>query len=210
MQSEQPNPEGFAPLPPPILSQDFLSVLAERQLRLRPLWVGFLLAGIDQLLRIPAGWQQPEPASTAALLHGYAALIGLLALVYYFMCVHRLTRVLQDQPDWSSEYTPAGMVWRQFIPLYGLYVLYQWTGDVESYATWRLGVTTNAGRSCFIGLFVGFALTNYSPLLPLAGIGHAIIFGALTLLYTPVRKLLTMPVPADGVAPRYDGTLGLR
>lgn len=206
MSAEQPNAEGLAPLPPPIVSQNFSTVTDEKTLRLRPLWIGFVLAAIDQLLCIPAGWTTPEPGSLPELLQGLGALIGLLGFVYYFMCVHRLTRVLEKQPEWSSEYTPAGMVWRQFVPLYGLYVLYQWTGDVESYANWR-GVATGSGRACFIGIFIGLALTRYQPL---AGIGHAIVFGSLMLLYAPVRRLLIMPVPAGGAAPRYDGTLGLR
>ena len=173
---------------------------------MRPLWVGLALAGLK------FGFVMAERISTGDdTLVKLGAMLSVLAgsgaVVYYFMSIHRLIRVLQTQPDWSSEYTPAGVVWRQFVPFYGIYVLYSWTSDIESYVNWRLGISSKAGLMAFIGLLIGFGFTNFQPL---AWVGYFLVTGSLALLYAPVKRALFVAPPADGAAPRYDGTLGLR
>jgi hypothetical protein len=80
-----------------------------RPLRLRPLWIGFVLVVLkfagEQGARY-LGSDQPS----GVLLLGASGLATLGAIVYYFMCVHRLIRLLGTQPDWQCEYTPAGVV----------------------------------------------------------------------------------------------------
>ena len=190
---------GSASFPSPL-------VTASPLLPLRSLWIGFGLAGGYLLFALlayvlPA---QGLPASAAAIV---AAIAGLMSFVYYFMCVHRLIRVLRTQPDWWSEYTPAGVVWKQFIPLYGIYVLYQWTGDVESYTNWRLNRKSKVGLGAFLGLFVGFIAMNSQSA---AWLGFFLVFGSLALLYVPVWRALAVAAPDTSGGPRFDGTLGLR
>jgi hypothetical protein len=141
------------------------------------------------------------------MLQGIAGILQVSAIVYYFMCIHRLIRVMGTQPDWWSEYTPAGVVWRTFVPFYGIYVLYQWTGDVESYTNWRLGISSRVGLLTFAGLMIGSILSLYQPV---SGLGYLIEFASLLLLYKPIRRALLVPAPTASSAPRYDGTLGLR
>jgi hypothetical protein len=190
------------PYPP----SSIFPITIERPLRLRPLWIGFLLAFIELLFLLLTHIFTGNDL-LVGLCMLFSGLAGIGAIVYYCMSIHRLIRVLRTQPDWSSEYTPAGVVWRQFIPLYNLVVLYQWTGDVESYVDWRLGITSKAGLWTFIGLMIGFAFASFHQVV---WVGYAIITGSLAFLYVPVRRALLVAPPADGAAPRYDGSLGLR
>lgn len=115
--------------------------------------------------------------------------------------------MLRMEPDWWSEYTPAGVVWKQFVPLYGIYVLYQWTGDVESYTNWRLTRKSKAGLGAFLGLFIGFATMNSQSAVWL---GLFLVYGSLALLYVSVWRVLAVAAPDTSGGPRFDGTLGLR
>lgn len=178
--------------------------------RLRPLWAalpGLAVAGLMLLYSVPATKRNPADLP-AALVQLFAIVICLLSYVYYFMCVHRIIRVLQREPGWSVDYTPAGAVWRQFIPFYGLVFNYRWTGDVADYTKWRLGTESwaggRAGLWAFLCLLLGFILSNF-----LFPVGLAIVFGGLFLLDVPLRRALNAPAPESG-APGYNGTLGLR
>jgi hypothetical protein len=198
------SPDAIAAPPPPPFP--FEPLLVFKPVRLRPLWIGLLLASLELAFALYARFSVGNDL-LVGLGTMFSGLSGVTAIVYYFMSVHRLIRVLRTQPDWWSEYTPAGVVWRQFIPFYGLYVLYQWTSDVESYVNWRLGITSKAGLMAFIGLLVGFGFSDFHPV---AWIGFFLMTGSLALLYHPVERALMVAPPADGAAPRYDGTLGLR
>lgn len=198
----------------PLPSSSFVVPAAdERPSLLRPLRVGFLLSIVQGALYLAARLTAPPPGSepAAALVPALAqlasALLGIAAIVYYFMCIHRLIRVLGRQPGWECEFTPAGVVWRQLVPFYGLYVLYKWTSDVEQYTDWRLGRTSAIGVQALIGVMVGSGMAWW---LDVAWLGHVVVFCALAILYKPVRHALRTLPPDDGASPRYDGSLGLR
>jgi hypothetical protein len=97
-------------------------------------------------------------------------------------------------------------VWRQFIPFYGIFVLYEWTGDVESYVNWRSVGGSAIGKQAFFGLMIGFLMGWW---IPIAWLGHVVVFGAIAILYVSVQRALLVAPPESG-APGYDGTLGLR
>ena len=185
-------------VPPPPLP--FEPLLVFKPLGLRPVWVGLALTVVGFFLF--ALLAQSADAETA---RGLATLFGLPALIYYFMIVHRIIRVLDTQPGWSGEYTPAAAVWKQFIPFYGLYFLYEWPGDVESYINWRLGRESRVGLWTFLGLITGFLLRFFDSF-----VGLMVIMASLYILYVPLRKALATAPPMDAPAPGYNGTLGLR
>jgi hypothetical protein len=210
METDQPAAGvwGEPPAQPPLSPS--IGVLAPVPLRLRPLWIGFALSAVGGVFMLAKIWStvpgeglstQPVPA----LMQMFSTFAGIAAAVYYFMCIHRLYRVLGTQSGWQSEFTPAEIVWQQFIPFFGIFVLYQWTGDVESYMDWRLE-TSAIGKQAFLGLMVGFVMGLW---VPIAWLGHGVVFGALAILYGPVRRAMLLP-PLDSGAPGYHGTLGLR
>lgn len=182
--------------PPPVTFTD----QPRQRLNLLPVWVGFVLAS-GGFLGVVFGVAVAGMGSARAL--GF--LFGLPAFVYYFFLIHRMIKVLEDEPGWSAEYTAAGVVWRQFIPLYGIYFLYQWTGDVARYLQWRTGRHGQAGLFTFLGLLLGFLLRFVDGF-----VGLIVIFAALYLLVIPLRRALATRPPDDSFAPSYDGSLRLQ
>jgi uncharacterized membrane protein YfcA len=182
--------------PPPLVYQ----VISDRRTCLRPLWVGILLTiGGFFLFAFDA------PLTDAETVRGLEFLCSLPALVFYFMVVHRIIRVLDEQPGWSVKYTPAAAVWKHFIPLYGIYFLSVWPRDVESYINWRLGRESRVGLWTFAGLLIGFLLRFADMFL-----GMLVIMASLYILYAPLKRAVAATSPTDTPAPGYSGTLGLR
>ena len=171
-----------------------------RPLRLRPLWVGlaFTVAGFF-LFALSA--QSADMEMSRSL----AEMWGIPAFVYYLMVVHRIVKILDAQPGWSVEYTPAAAVWKHFIPVYGIFFLYRWPGDVESYIDWRHGRESRAGLWTFLGLLTGVILRFFDVY-----VGLLVMTASLYFLYVPLRRTLAVAAAADGMAPGYNGTLGLR
>ena len=169
-------------------------------LRLRPLWVGIAMLIAGFFLFATAA--QSADAETSRRL---AESCAFPMFVYYFMVVHRTVRVLRSQPGWSVRYTPAAAVWKHFIPFYGVYFLYRWPRDVESYINWRLGTNSRAGLWTFLGILMGFSLRFFDSF-----VGWTIVTLSLYILYVPLRRALAVVVPVEVSAPDYGGTLGLR
>jgi hypothetical protein len=174
-------------------------VASVRPLRLRPLWLGFALTVAGFFLFAFAA-RSADAAGAQAM----AAACALPAFIYYFMMIHRVVRVLDAQPGWSVGYTPAAAVWKHFTPLYGLYFLYRWPGDVESYVNWRLGRRSRFAMWTFFGLLAGFSLRFFDSYA-----GLLVLMTSLCFVYVPLRRALTADV-AEESSPGYDGTLGLR
>jgi len=200
METDEPAPtaEGQPPAPPPPMSSTAV-VAALRPLRLRPLWLGFALTFAGFFLFAFAA-RSADAADARAL----AASCALPAFIYYYMVVHRVVRVLNAQAGWSVAYTPAAAVWKHFTPILGLYFLYRWPGDVESYVSWRLGRRSRFAVWTFFGLLAGFSLhffDNYAGLL--------VMMTSLCFVYVPLRRALAADVAEESSA-RYNGTLGLR
>lgn len=177
--------------------------------RLRPLWPAFAVLGIaGVLLLLSRQGLQSDAINPAYVLVLISILLSFAAYIYYFLCVHRMIRTLEQEPGWNVDYTPAGAVWRQFIPFYNLVFNYRWTGDVADYAKWRLGndggFGGRTGLWAFLLILLGALASN--ALFPA---GMAIMFAGLALLGVPLRRALGMPAPELG-APGYNGTLNLR
>ena len=112
--------------------------------------------------------------------------------------------MLEEQTGWSVEYTPAAAVWKHFIPFYGIYFLYRWPGDVESYIKWRTGGASRVGLLTFVGLLSGLFLRLFDSF-----VGVAILIASLYILYVPLRRALGVVAPDADNAPRYNPTIGL-
>ena len=168
---------------------------------LYPLWLGivFVLAGVGC-----AGAARVVTDMRTFLALCSAGWFG-LCYVYYFMIQYRLTRVLEDEPGWWGSYTPAGIVWRQFVPIYGIYVLYQWTKEVGGYIEWRLGRSFHGGPLTFVGLLVGACLLGGRLRWEVAG--QIIVFASFLFFYRALGVALLLPAPGERMPLR--GTLGM-
>ncbi|HKO19309.1 MAG TPA: hypothetical protein VJU82_10525 [Acidobacteriaceae bacterium] len=184
----------------PDASAAFEPLLSFSAVRLRPLWIGvvWVIAGflLSALL---------VPYTDTNTARGFVALFAGPTYIYYFMIVHRVVRVLDSQPGWSVEYTPAAAVVKHFIPFYGFYFMYVWPRDVESYIKWRTGKETRVGLWAFLGLLIGLLLRLADPYL-----GTLIMICSLYILYLPLRNALGTTEPVDMPSPGFNGTLGLR
>jgi hypothetical protein len=199
MEPDQPvTNAGQAHAPPPS-PPSTAGVAPVRPLRLRPLWLGFALTVAGFFLFALAA-RSADAAGARAL----AATCALPAFIYYFMMVHRVVRVLDAQPGWSVAYTPAAAVWKHFIPFYGLYFLYRWPADVESYVNWRLGQRSWFAIWTFFGLLAGISLRFWDSYA-----GLLLMMTSLCFVYVPLRRALAADV-AEEPLPGYGGTLGLR
>jgi len=120
--------------PPPAVEH---SIALARPVLLRPLWIGLFFALSDMLFALVAYvFVSDQFLHPLGML--LASLFGIAGIVYYFMSIHRLIRVMRTQPGWLCRYTPGSVVVQQFVPLLGIVGLYRWTGDVERYTNGRL------------------------------------------------------------------------
>ena len=193
-----PDFSGDLPVPP-AAGSDPVTVDAPR-LRLRPLWLGFALTVAGFLL---FAFAARSAGATEA--RSLAETCALPALIYYFMMVHRVVRVLDAQPGWSVAHTPAATVWKHFIPIYGVYFLYRWPGDVESYVTWRLGRRSWFALWTFLGLMAGVCLRYFDSF-----VGLLLMMTSLCFVYVPLKRALDVGSPTEESSSKHRGTLGLR
>jgi hypothetical protein len=198
------SPDAIAAPQPPLPFEPLLAFkpagLRLKSVGLLPVWVGLALTVAGFF--VYALLAKSVDAETSRTL---AALWGLPALLFYFMIVHRVVRVLDAQPGWSVGYTPAAAVWKHFIPIYAPYFLYRWPKDVERYINWRLGRESRVGLWSFLGLITGFLLRWFDNY-----VGWLVIMASLYILYVPLRKALATAPSTDAPAMATNGTLGLR
>lgn len=162
--------------------------LTRRTAGLYPAWVGFALAG-GSLICHGLGLVIPHLAKPA----GYAGdMFYFLGIVYYFVMVYGIARLLREQPGWWQEYSPWGVVWRQMLPLHGLYALSRWLLAIETYVCWRAGKMIRFGWLVFVLLLVGF-LCQENPIIEF--VGEVLMFGSLLLVYQRLELALQVSEP---------------
>lgn len=170
-------------------------------MKLRPLWVGISVAAFGIIADL-LGKRNFLPDFTP----GVASVCGVFVLVFYYMVCDRVARVLERQPDWVSSYTPAGVVWRQLIPFYGLYVLYTWLQEIEEFANARAGEGSSFGRVTFLAILVLSILgsiPDYGASLP-----FGLMTGCFYIVYPHLQDALRESAFC-GPVPVRSGTLGI-
>lgn len=177
-------------------------LITERRPALRPLWVGVVLGVADLCLTL-FGKRVHQPVALDV-----AAVCEVACIVYYFMILHRIAWVMRSEPDWWEIYTPAGIIWRQFVPLYGIYVLYQWLRGIEDHLNSRLGSDIKVGLWTFIAMVVSWLPgLNEEYGQPISFI---LMISCFYLLYPRLNRAIAVPRPAGWIPPVRSGALSLR
>lgn len=149
-------------------------------------WIGYLLSFATLVAMLIALERHPELASgTLSVPPLYLFLTGFVTLVYWLVCVHRMHVVLAHVPEWKHAITPARAVGFHFIPIYSLYWLYKWPGEVARFVNWKLGRV--AVKPWKAGLFVFLA---YAGCLVLGPGGLLLLFVCLAYLNEWIRRAL--------------------
>ena len=168
--------------------------------QLHPVWPGLLLVVVacsfDVLMKGSSRW---------LLLWQICWLVTVtITGVYGFMIQYRIAQVLEQEPGWWGSYTPFGIVWRQLIPIYGLFVVYRWTKEIGSYLEWRLGRPFRGGLWAFLTFLAGVLMQGESPLWSL--VGGLLTFVSFLFLYGPMRVAFTGAAPDRSLS---RGTVGM-
>lgn len=156
-------------------------------------WIGYLLSFATLVAMVVALERHPELASGELLVPPlYLFLTGFVTLVYWLVCVHRMHVVLAHAPGWKHPISAARAVGFHFIPIYSLYWLYKWPGEVARFVNWKLG--RPALKPSKPGLLVFFA---YAACLVLGPGGLLLLFVCLAYLNEWIRRALTTPPEAQ-------------
>ena len=166
--------------------------------RLPRVWIGYLLSFATLVAMLVAVEKHPELASGALVVPPlYLFLAGFVTLVYWLVCVHRMHVVLAHAPQWKHPVSPARAVGFHFIPVYSLYWLYKWPGEVAKFVNWKCGRL--ALKPWKPGLFVFLA---YAACLVLGPGGLLLLFVCLAYLNEWIRRGLAGPLePQDRSQP---------
>lgn len=152
-------------------------------------WIGYLLSFATLAAMIVAVEKHPELASgELAVPPLYLFLAGFVTLVYWLVCVHRMHVVLAQVPEWKHPVSPGRAVGFHFIPVYVLYWLYKWPGEVARFVNSRLGrPALNPAKA---GVFV---FVSYAACLILGPGGLLLLFVCLAYLNEWIRRALVGP-----------------
>lgn len=134
--------------------------------RLRPIWVGFVLAFAFLVAEVL------KAAASSASTGGSASSLGLLTTldalacwIYWLSCVHRFHRVLNQLSPYvagQSTYpiTPGQAVGYNFIPFYNLYWIFKWPSTLATFLRESLSVNVASGGFLGLVLFLGLLLAR--------------------------------------------------
>jgi len=157
-------------------------------------WIGYLLSLATLAAMIVAVEKHPELASGELVVPPlYLFLAGFVTLVYWLVCVHRMHVVLAHVPEWKHPVSPVRAVGFHFIPIYSLYWLYKWPGEVARFVNSKLGrPALNPAKA---GLFV---FVSYAACLVLGPGGLLLLFVCLAYLNEWIRRALAGPGGSRG------------
>jgi len=96
-------------------------------IKLPKIWIGYTLAGLLLAIEITEGVRQPENDATNSPL---IFLIGLIGLIYWLVCVAKLHKIIRGINQDQYPISPAQAAWLHFMPLFSLFWIFRWTGEM--------------------------------------------------------------------------------
>ncbi|MFH0772324.1 MAG: zinc ribbon domain-containing protein [Candidatus Omnitrophota bacterium] len=97
-------------------------------------WIGYIIAGmffIGEIIELIASPQTVQQYT------GWSVTLWLVSLVYWFMCVYSLHKTILKMTDSHYPIHPARAVGYSFIPIYNLYWIFKWPGEIIRFVNSR-------------------------------------------------------------------------
>jgi hypothetical protein len=116
------------------LGSDAPTYSSEPLPRLRPIWIGFVLAFGFLAAEIYVVLNGLTDGADRLIL----GIVGFAGVLYWLSCVQRFHTILNLIAPWVAgksiyPYTPGQAVGYHFIPFYNLYWAYKWPAELSSY-----------------------------------------------------------------------------
>lgn len=107
-----------------------------------PIWIGYLLGVafiIFEALFFATFWKWRLPnLDTIGPEFIILGLIAIISIVYWFICVYRLHKLLGEATGSAYPITPGRAVGSHFVPFYNLYWIFKWTGEAVKFINEKL------------------------------------------------------------------------
>lgn len=162
-------------------------------------WVGYVtgsiaLAAFAALLVLRPSENAPYTLLTGTVTVVMAAAL-LTGVIYWFMSVYRLHKILEEATGGRYPISPRRAVWTQLVPLYNIYWMFRWTREVADFVNHAHGEEV-LGRDRHGWMLLGAAFVGRL----FTGSYLLIAFSVLASLSSAVRGAIaekTLPVQYD-------------
>lgn len=164
--------------------------MAEDLPRLPKIWIGFALAGGILLAEILSAAFPGHKAELGLL----ATLVSISSWIYWLFCVSRFHSILnalaRPNPRSASltDYpiSAGSAVARHFVPVYNLYWICHWPGEMERYLKTHTSVRMVSGSLVGLGLLVALVLLGLLD----GFLSYSAVFGIGAYLAAKVRQVV--------------------
>jgi hypothetical protein len=181
------------------LSSDAPMYSSEPLPRLRPIWIGFVLAFVCLMSEVAIlSVVEPEPGAGSTL-----SLVGVICWIYWLSCVHRFHRVLNQISPYvggQSTYpiTPGRAVGYHFIPFYNLYWIFKWPLEMTRFVRENSPVSMISGGILGLFLFLGLLLSRLEGF-----VGFSLVFGVGLYISSKLRRVMAEHERVRGAAETF-------
>jgi hypothetical protein len=148
-------------------------------------WVGFLFAGAFFIVGVSYGVLEALEAApdTLPLLNGILIAIGIISLIYWLFCVHRIHKILKELTNGRYPNSPGEAVIKHFIPILSIIWIFQWPAELSNYINERGRVKMISGHvvgaMLLLAMIVRFVDGSF---------GTAFLFGVTMYVSAKVKK----------------------
>lgn len=156
-----------------------------------PIWIGYLLGAafiIFEALFFATFWKWRLPnLETIGPEFIILGLIAIISIVYWFICVYRLHKLLGEATGSAYPITPGKAVGSHFVPLYNLYWIFKWTGEVVKF------INSNSSKKLKPFLPGLLIVISVFVIEIDSGLGTILIFFALGIMTRKLNQTLKAP-----------------
>lgn len=179
------------------LSSDAPVYSSEPLPRLRPIWIGFVLAFGFLVLEIA----EVANGDTSGKVGVLGILIGVACWIYWLSCVQRFHAILNQLAPYAvgqSTYpiTPGRAVGYHFIPFYNFYWVFKWPLEISRFVQESSPVPMISGAVPGLFLFLGLVLARLFD----GFVGFSLIFGVGLYISRKLRLVMAEHERTRGVA----------
>jgi hypothetical protein len=154
------------------------------------IWPGYILGALFLILEVAVTIMIPQADQPKFLAWGI--LLSLIGLVYWCICLYKIHKVIFMMADNCYPISPGRAVGFGFVPIYNLYWIFKWSGEVINFVKTRSGIKTEKPWAIGLLLLISGMAGRIDGTL-----WFLIDFGVLSYLVRLLKRSLTAnPEPA--------------
>jgi hypothetical protein len=104
------------------------------------IWPGYILGALFLILEVAVTIMIPQADQPKFLAWGI--LLSLIGLVYWCICLYKIHKAIFVVADNCYPISPGRAVGFGFVPIYNLYWIFKWSGEVINFVKTRSGIKT--------------------------------------------------------------------